>query len=191
MDGRARSSRRLPSDRDQVISDAGLRKTGKASQGESDFRPRQSPSVESLSAPPAAPDNSSNTTMRPDVPMGQEIPIHAPRKRRSSFSMTMNRTEASEGLRLGKGKVTSAVADSKESKNIEDTTNDCSHYTLGGHLIETHIETLKLVYEDLQHQRTSYARLKLCLTKDLEAVDRAIWARREQERLREDQERDR
>ncbi|KAH6870994.1 hypothetical protein BKA70DRAFT_1242067 [Coprinopsis sp. MPI-PUGE-AT-0042] len=34
-----------------------------------------------------------------------------------------------------------------------------------------------------QHQRTSYARLKMCLTKDLEAIERAIWARRDEEKL--------
>jgi hypothetical protein len=41
------------------------------------------------------------------------------------------------------------------------------------------------MYEELQAQRHSMSRLKLSLTRDLEAIDRAIWARTEQGRMDE------
>jgi hypothetical protein len=60
------------------------------------------------------------------------------------------------------------------------------HLSVSDRHFSEHLRLLKWYQEDLRSQRVAFARIKTMLTRDLEAIDRAIWAREEEDKWRKD-----
>ncbi|KAH6913563.1 hypothetical protein BKA70DRAFT_1218489 [Coprinopsis sp. MPI-PUGE-AT-0042] len=58
------------------------------------------------------------------------------------------------------------------------------HLSVSDRHFAEHLRLLKWYQEDLRSQRVAFARIKTMLTRDLEAIDRAIWARDEEDKWR-------